>query len=215
MSIVRIAIDGPSGSGKSTAARNLAAIMGIEYIDTGAMYRAVALKTLREKVDQDNESVGSMLAGTEIDFSNGRIILDGRDVSDEIRTLEVSAAASVVAALPECRSRLVDIQRRIASRKSVVMDGRDIGTNVLPDAEYKFFVTASIDARAERRWAEIGEKDGVSLEEVREDLMKRDHNDMTRALNPLIKADDAVEISTDNIGIDETAELIYSYIEQR
>ncbi len=214
MSIVRIAIDGPSGSGKSTAARNLAALMGIEYIDTGAMYRAAALKALRTGTAFSNESIGSMLSDTEIDFSDGRILLDGSDVSSDIRTLEVSSAASRVAALGECRSRLVDIQRRIASKKSVVMDGRDIGSNVLPDAEYKFFVTASIEARARRRWEEIGQKDGVTLEEVKADLMERDHNDMTRELNPLIKAEDAIEISTDSIGITETAELLLSFIKR-
>lgn len=212
MEHIRIAIDGPSGSGKSTAAKNLAALLGIEYIDTGAMYRAAALKALDRGVPMEDSAVRAMMADTEIDFSGGAVLLDGKDVSSEIRTLEVSAAASKIAALESCRSRLVELQRKIASSKSVVMDGRDIGSNVLPDAEYKFFVTASIAERARRRWLEIGEKDGVSLEEVEEDLRRRDHNDMTRKLNPLIKVDDAVEIITDDIGIMETAELMRSYI---
>ena len=209
---IRVAIDGPSGSGKSTAAKNLAALLNIEHIDTGAMYRAAALKALREDVPLDEEPVRAMMAETDIDFSNGTILLDGRDVGREIRTLEVSAAASKIAALQSCRSRLVEIQREIASRKSVVMDGRDIGSNVLPDAEYKFFVTASIETRARRRWAEIGETDGVSLEDVEKDLRQRDHNDMTRSLNPLVRVADAVEIATDSIGIPETAEKMLSYI---
>ena len=212
MEILRIAIDGPSGSGKSTAAKNLAALLGIEYIDTGAMYRAVALKALRREVPFEDGPIRAMLEETDIDFSGGRILLDGEDVGDGIRTLEVSAGASRVAALESCREKLVEIQRKIAASKSVVMDGRDIGSNVLPDAEFKFFVTASIEARAKRRWAEIGEKDGVTLEEVEQDLRQRDHNDMTRSLNPLVKAEDAIEISTDEIGIAETAELLCSYV---
>lgn len=214
MKHIRIAIDGPSGSGKSTAAKNLAALLGIEYIDTGAMYRAVALKALNSGVPAEEDAIGKMLEDTEIDFSGGRIFLDGVDAGNQIRTLEVSAAASRIAALQSCRSRLVEIQREIASRKSVVMDGRDIGSNVLPDAEYKFFVTASIEERARRRWLEIGEKDGVTLKEVEEDLRRRDYNDTTRALNPLIKVEDAIEIITDDMGIEETAEKMRSYIKE-
>ena len=214
MNHIRIAIDGPSGSGKSTAAKNLAALLGIEYIDTGAMYRAVALKALKNGIPAEEEAIGKMLENTDIDFSGGAVLLDGKEVGNEIRTLEVSAAASGIAALQSCRSKLVEIQRAIASRKSVVMDGRDIGSNVLPDAEYKFFVSASIGARAYRRWLEIREKDGVTLEEVEEDLRRRDHNDTTRALNPLIKVDDAIEIITDDIGIQETAALMRSYIKE-
>ena len=123
MGRIRIAIDGPSGSGKSTAAKNLAGLMGIEYIDTGAMYRAVALKAMENGISPENDSITDMLSETDIDFADGRIILDGRDVSGLIRTLEVSAMASRVSGLPGCRKKLVDLQRRIASRKSVVMDG--------------------------------------------------------------------------------------------
>lgn len=214
MDIIRIAIDGPSGSGKSTAAKNVAALLGIEYIDTGAMYRATALKAITNGIALEDGPIGEMMDQTDIDFSDGKIYLDGEEVSGKIRTLEVSAGASKVAALASCREKLVGIQRRIAASKSVVMDGRDIGSNVLADAEYKFFVSCSIEARAQRRWAEIGEKDGVTLEEVKADLAQRDHNDMTRKLNPLRKAPDAIEIVTDNIGIQETAELIRSYIQK-
>ncbi|MDD6255333.1 MAG: (d)CMP kinase [Eubacteriales bacterium] len=212
MKRISIAIDGPSGSGKSTAAKNLAKILNIEYIDTGAMYRAAALKALQENVPVDNDKITAMLDNTEIDFSNGSILLDGIDVGDSIRTLEVSSMASRISALPGCRKKLVDIQRLIASKKSVVMDGRDIGTHVLPDADYKFYITAPLETRAKRRWLEIGERDGVTLDEVRRDLAERDKLDTTRALDPLVKADDAIEISTDKHGIYETAELLRSYI---
>lgn len=212
MKKTNIAIDGPSGSGKSTAARNLAELLGIEYIDTGAMYRAVALKAIETGTPPDNDRITSMLSDTDIDFSDGKILLDGRDVSGKIRTLEVSSMASRVSSLAGCRKKLVDLQRRIADRKSVVMDGRDIGSNVLPDADFKFFVTAPLNVRAERRWKEIGERDGVTLEEVRADLAARDEMDMTREIDPLIKADDAVEISTEKVGIQETAELLKNYI---
>ena len=212
MKRISIAIDGPSGSGKSTAAKNLAKILNIEYIDTGAMYRAAALKALQENVPVDNDKINAMLDNTEIDFSNGSILLDGIDVGDSIRTLEVSSMASRISSLPGCRKKLVDIQRLIASKKSVVMDGRDIGTHVLPDADYKFYITAPLETRAKRRWLEIGERDGVTLDEVRRDLAERDKLDTTRALDPLVKADDAIEISTDKHGIYETAELLRSYI---
>ena len=210
-----IAIDGPSGSGKSTAAKNLAGLLGIEYIDTGAMYRAVALKVLENKITPDNDSITTLMSDTEIDFTDGKIILDGQDVSGKIRTLEVSSMASLVSGFPGCRKKLVDLQREIALKKSVVMDGRDIGSHVLPDADFKFFITAPLEVRAERRWKEIGKRDGVSLEEVRKDLAARDEMDMTRELDPLIKADDAVEISTEFDGIKETAEKLRAFIMER
>lgn len=207
-----IAIDGPSGSGKSTAAKNLAGLLGIEYIDTGAMYRAVALKALNGGIEPENELITEMLAETDIDFQDGKIYLDGQDVSGSIRTLEVSSMASRVSSLPGCRKKLVELQRRIADRKSVVMDGRDIGSHVLPDAEFKFFITAPIRVRAERRWQEIGERDGVTLEEVEADLTARDLMDTTREIDPLVKAEDAIEISTEHYGIQETAEMLRDLI---
>lgn len=213
MKKIIIAIDGPSGSGKSTTAKNVAAALGIEYIDTGAMYRAAALQAKLKNVPMEDEAVGAMLDKTDIDFMDGEIFLDGREVDDQIRTLEISALASQISKLASCRSKLVDIQRRIAKSKSIVMDGRDIGSNVLPDAEYKFYMTASIDVRAERRWKEMtakGEK--VSLEAVKADIEKRDYEDMNRELNPLIKAEDAIEISTDNHTIEEMTELMKSYV---
>lgn len=212
--IINIAIDGPASSGKSTAAKNLARLLEIEYIDTGAMYRAVALKALKNEIPlDDDEGIEKMLADSEIDFEGGKIFLDGEDVSSMIRTLECSRAASQVSKLPSCRRTLADLQRGIASRKSIVMDGRDIGTNVLPDAKFKFFMNASAEKRAERRCLELQEKgQEVSYDEVLRDIVDRDREDTTRKLNPLVRADDAVDINTDEIGIEETAEKMLSYI---
>ena len=199
-----IAIDGPSGSGKSTTAKNIAKELGIEYIDTGAMYRAAALQAKLKNVPIEENAVSEMLDNTDIDFMDGEIFLDGREVDDQIRNLEISALASQISQLASCRTKLVQIQRRIAKAKSVVMDGRDICTNVLPEAEFKFYMTASIDVRAERRFKELQENGhNVSLDEVKADIEKRDHEDMTRELNPLVKADDAVEISTDGHTVEE------------
>lgn len=208
-----IAIDGPSGSGKSTTAKNIAKELGIEYIDTGAMYRAAALQAKLKNVPIEENAVSEMLDNTDIDFMDGEIFLDGREVDDQIRNLEISALASQISQLASCRTKLVQIQRRIAKAKSVVMDGRDICTNVLPEAEFKFYMTASIDVRAERRFNELQENGhNVSLDEVKADIEKRDHEDMTRELNPLVKADDAVEISTDGHTVEEMTQLLKSYI---
>lgn len=213
MKKIIIAIDGPSGSGKSTTAKNIAKALGIEYIDTGAMYRAAALEAKLKNVPMEEKAVSEMLDRADIDFMEGEIFLDGREVDDQIRTLEISALASQISQLASCRTKLVEIQRRIARAKSIVMDGRDIGTNVLPDAEFKFYLTASLDVRAERRWKEMKAKgEDVSLDAVKEDIRKRDHEDMTRELNPLTKAEDAIEISTDNHSIEEMTALIKSYV---
>lgn len=214
MEKLSIAIDGTSGSGKSTAAKNVAKALGIEYIDTGAMYRAAAYKALSLGVSADDEeAVGGMLEDTDIDFVGGNIILDGENVNDRIRTLEISEAASRISKLASCREKLVNIQRKIAAARSVVMDGRDIGTNVLPQASHKFYVTASLEARTERRLKELLEKgENATYESVFQDLKERDHSDMTRKLNPLVRAEDAVFISTDEYGIEETTEKILSYI---
>ncbi len=208
-----IAIDGPSGSGKSTTAKNIAKELGIEYIDTGAMYRAAALQAKLKNVPMEENAVGEMLDKTDIDFMEGEIFLDGREVNDQIRNLEISALASQISQLASCRAKLVEIQRRIARSKSVIMDGRDICTNVLPDAEFKFYMTASIDVRAERRFKELQESGhDVSLDEVKADIEKRDHEDMTRELNPLVKAEDAIELSTDDHTIEEMTQIVKSYV---
>ena len=203
--IFRVAIDGPSGAGKSTIAKAVAKQLGIDYIDTGAMYRSVGYKMMCSGIPASDEAaVKAMLADTDIDFRDGDIFLDGRKVNDVIRTSEVAKMASECSVLPDVRFKLVDLQRQMGSRKSVIMDGRDIGTNVLKDAEYKFFLTASAEERAERRYKELAEKgEKISFDEVLRDIKQRDHNDMTRKLNPLRKAEDAVEVDTTGLSIEE------------
>ena len=192
--IFKIAIDGPSGAGKSTIAKAVAKKLGIDYIDTGAMYRAIGYKMREEGVSPDDgEALTRLLESTDIDFVNDDIILDGTVVNDKIRTSDISQRASECSALPEVREKLVQLQRSMGEKKSVIMDGRDIATNVLKDAQYKFFLTASAEERADRRYKELVEKgERISYDEVLEDIKKRDHNDMTRKLNPLRKADDAL-----------------------
>lgn len=211
---IRIAIDGPSGAGKSTIAKRVAKLLGIDYIDTGAMYRAIGYKMLCQKVGlNDRKALEQLLAQTEIDFTDGNIILDGETVNDRIRTPEVSKMASDCSALPEVREKLVALQKKMGQTKSVVMDGRDIGTNVLTDAEYKFFMTASSAERAHRRWLELREKgEEVDLAKVEADIIQRDHNDSTRKLNPLKKAEDAVELDTTGLTIDEVTDKILEVI---
>lgn len=208
--IFRVAIDGPSGAGKSTIAKSVAKKLGIDYIDTGAMYRAVGYKMKQEGIGTDDlDKLEAMLAETDIDFVKGDIILDGKIVNDVIRTSEISQMASKCSAIQMVREKLVDIQRGMGNRKSVIMDGRDIGTNVLKDAEYKIFLTASAEERAERRHKELLEKgENITFEEVLRDIKERDHNDMTRALNPLRKAEDALEVDTTGLDIEQVTELV-------
>lgn len=212
--LMRIAVDGPSGAGKSTIAKAVAKRLGIDYIDTGAMYRAIGYKMSAEGIDAgDTERLESMLKDTDIDFVRGDIILDGRVVSDVIRTPEMSRAASVCSALPAVRAKLVEIQRGMGAKKSVIMDGRDIGSNVLKDAEYKFFLTASPEERAQRRYEElVGKGEDVTFEQVLADIKERDHRDTTRKLNPLIKTEDAVEIDSTGLSIDEVTEKMIKEI---
>jgi len=212
--VFRIAIDGPSGAGKSTIAKLVAKKLGIDYIDTGAMYRAVGYKMNRKGIPfEECDELKAMLDATDIDFVSGDIILDGQIVNTLIRTSEVSQMASKCSALPMVREKLVEIQRNMGSRKSVIMDGRDIGTNVLKDAEYKFFLTASAEERAERRHKELIEKgEEITFEEVLRDIQARDHNDMTRALNPLRKADDALEVDSTGMDIEQVTEAILKEI---
>ena len=212
--IFRIAIDGPSGAGKSTIAKAVARRLGIDYIDTGAMYRAIGLKMLsRGLAMEDSQALLDMLAETEIDFAGGRVILDGQAVDSLIRTPEVSKAASDCSALAPVRSKLVELQRKMGKTKSVIMDGRDIGTNVLTDAEYKYFLTASPEERALRRYKEMQEKGQESdYDKVLAQIIERDHNDSTRALNPLRKAEDAEEIDSTDMSIDQVVNYICSQV---
>lgn len=214
--IFQIAIDGPSGAGKSTIAKLVAKKLAIDYIDTGAMYRAVGLKMLRLGIPmEENEVLKSMLDDTDVDFSDERVYLDGEDVSDLIRTQEISKAASDCSAFATVRTKLVELQQAMGRRKSVIMDGRDIGTVVLKDAEYKFYLTATAEERAMRRFKELQAKGSTdTYEKVLEDVNARDYNDMHRAVTPLRQAEDAVLIDSTNMSIDEVVDFIISRIEQ-
>ena len=208
--IFQIAIDGPSGAGKSTIAKAVAARLGIDYIDTGAMYRAVGLKMKRIGIPmKEDDTLLAMLEDTDIDFSGGKVYLDGEDVSGLIRTEEISKAASECSAFASVRRKLVQLQQKMGRAKSVIMDGRDIGTVVLKDAPYKFFLTANDEERAMRRYKELAEKgEAKSFEEVLEKLRQRDLNDSTREVTPLRKAEDAEEIDSTNMSIDEVVNYI-------
>ena len=190
---MNIAIDGPAGAGKSTIAKLLAAKLGILYLDTGAMYRAVGLKALNTGVDiSDAAAVEKMLADTKIDVKQEdgvqHIYLDGKDVSVDIRENRVSKAASDISAVPCVRYKMVELQREIAAKCDTVLDGRDIGTFVLPHAEHKIFLTASAEERAKRRYTELKAKGSdLTFEQIRDDILKRDYNDSHRALAPLKK----------------------------
>lgn len=208
--IFRIAVDGPSGAGKSTIAKAVAQKLGIDYIDTGAMYRAIGYKMLKEGVSTDDlDGIQKLLDTTEIDFSKGDTILDGRIINDQIRTPEISRQASACSAVGIVRKKLVDLQQKMGQAKSVVMDGRDIGTVVFPEAEYKFFITASPEERAKRRYRELLAKgQEVNYDQVLADITARDYNDSTREVTPLRKAEDAIEVDTTNMTIEEVIDYI-------
>lgn len=209
-----IAIDGPVGSGKSTLARRVAALMGYVYIDTGAMYRAVALKALRRGVPLDAAGQLTALAGdTRIDLraedGGQRVFLDGEDVTSAIRTPEVSQGASKVAVVPGVRHVLVAEQRRAGAQGGVVMEGRDIGSVVFPDAELKIFLTASPEIRAERRWREHQQKgDAIDLPRTLDEIHERDRRDSGRASSPLVRAKDAVVVDSTAMDPEEVARLV-------
>ena len=211
---MHIAIDGPSGAGKSTIAKALAADLGCIYLDTGAMYRTVGLMAKRRGIDtKDDAKLDEMLKEADIRVSmteNGqRMLLDGEDVEDFIRTPEISMAASDVAVCPSVRKRMVEIQQAIAAENDVVMDGRDIGTRVLPNAEHKFFLNASPEVRAMRRFDELRSKgQDVAYDDVLEDVKARDLQDTTRKESPLTLAPDATEVTTDDLNIDEVVQVI-------
>jgi len=216
MKPMRIAIDGPSGAGKSTIAKEVAKILEFDYIDTGAMYRAVGYKMIQRHVMlEDAITLNQLLDETTIDFHKGRTLLDGEDVSDYIRTPAVSQMASDCSALPVVREKLVELQRELGKQKSVVMDGRDIGTNVFPDAEIKFFVTASAEERAKRRYLELLAKgETVEYQAVLSDMKIRDYNDSTRSLHPLKQAEDAILVDTTYMTIEEVIAKIMEEIER-
>ncbi|MDD6047547.1 MAG: (d)CMP kinase [bacterium] len=210
---INIAIDGPAGAGKSTVARMVAEELSILHLDTGAMYRAMALKALRLGISPgDASGVLPLLPKTEITVENidgvQHTYLDGEDVSMLIRTPEVSKGASDIGVIPEVRIKLAESQREFAKEHDVIMDGREIGSFVLPDAPYKFYVTASADERARRRLLELQEKGlgmDKTLESLRKEILARDHTDSTRAFAPLVRVPDAVLIDTTNMSASEAA----------
>lgn len=222
MKKISVAIDGPAGAGKSTISKIVAQKLGFVYIDTGAMYRAVALYAISHGADTKNTDgkLVELLDEIDIDivFSNGvqRILLNGRDVSEKIREPAVSIGSSNVAVVPEVRLKLVELQRQLAERGNVIMDGRDIGTYVLPDADIKIYLTASVEDRAKRRYKEMRQK-GIpcDLEAVKKDIEYRDHNDSTRKFAPLRRADDAVLMDTTGNELEDSVRLISDYIKER
>lgn len=222
MKTVRIAIDGPSGAGKSTMAKAVAKELGILYLDTGSMYRTTALNAIRKGVDlADREQVIDMMQDTFIQvlYENGhqRVLLNGEDVSDLIRTNEVSMGASKVSIYPEVRRKMVELQQEIATNGSVVMDGRDIGTHVLPNADVKIFLTASAADRANRRYLELQEKGLLdrTYAELLSEIETRDYNDSNRKESPLRQAEDAIRIDTTGLEVEESIAQILQLVKAR
>jgi cytidylate kinase len=208
-----IAIDGPSGAGKSTAAKLVSKKLDYLYIDTGAMYRAIALKAYRNNLEICEENMEKILKNTVIDYKDSRILLDSEDVSSLIRDEVISKGASKVSALGNVRRKMVELQRQIAVNKNVVLDGRDIGTTVFPDADYKFFITASLEERANRRFEELKSKgEDVDYGIILSDMKKRDDNDSSREISPLKMADDAILIDTTHMNTQEVVTHIIDCI---
>lgn len=206
---MKIAIDGPAGSGKSTIAKDIAKRLNIIYVDTGAMYRAITLKLLDKKENEYED----ILKETKIEFKDGNIFLDDVDVSNKIRTNEISKKTSELSKNPMIRKYLVALQQDMVKKESVVMEGRDIASVVIPDADYKFFLTATPEERAKRRFLQLKEKDNsLTYEEVLKDLKIRDKNDTSREVSPLTKAEDAIVIDSTNLDYEETISKILSYI---
>ena len=218
---MKIALDGPSGAGKSTLAKNIAKRLGIVYVDTGALYRSIGLYVMRHNVDKtDSKKIISMLSDIKLNikFVDGeqRVIMNGEDVSPLIRTGEIAMYASAVSAIPEVRAFLLDTQRKIANDNDVIMDGRDIGTVILPDADVKIFLIASPEARARRRYEELLEKgEKCTYEQVLADIKKRDNDDSTRKISPAVPADDAVFLDNSDYIPEQTLEAALNIIKSK
>ena len=209
-----IAVDGPAGAGKSTVSKIIAEKLNFTYIDTGAMYRAVALKFLRSGQPLTEQFLEKIVENIEINLDeSAKIFLDGEDVTKEIRTPEVSKLASDVSKFPFVREKLTDLQREMAKKGSVIMDGRDIGTKVLPNADLKIFLTASLHERARRRFKELKLKNpSVNLEDVEKEIFLRDKQDSERKIAPLAQADDAILIDSTNFSVDEVVNKILNLV---
>lgn len=216
--IIAIALDGPSGSGKSTIAKKLSNELKVLYLDTGAMYRATALKAIKLGIDTfDADGVDTFIndIDLEVKYIDGtqHTFLDGEDVSEKIREPHVSMAASNISSLKAVRLKMVDMQRKIAKGTSCILDGRDIGSYVLPDAKYKFYITASVSVRADRRYKELKLKGhDVDYEALKAEIEQRDYNDKNRDFAPLKKADDAIEIDTSFMTIEQVINKVKGYI---
>ncbi len=214
-----ITIDGPAGSGKSTVARGLAQRLGMSFLDTGAMYRAVTLAGMRAGVDMgDAEAIAAVMDGTEFEFecedSRTRVLVNGADVTDEIRLPEVTANAKFVASAGELRGRLVEMQREFAAKEGdIVTEGRDQGTVAFPEADYKFFLTAAVEERARRRAAELKASGiDVSVEEIRRTIEERDRSDERRSVGPLRKAEDAIVVDTTEMNAQEVVDTLARHV---
>ena len=218
MKTINIAIDGPAGAGKSTIAKMVSAEMGYIYVDTGAMYRAVALYLTENNIPDEDADKHMGEVEVALKFVDGaqRVYLGDRDVSELIRTPEISMAASRTSAIPAVRARLFDLQQKLARENNIIMDGRDIGTVVLPDANVKIFLTASAEERAKRRFKELSVKpDCPTYEEILKDIIQRDYNDMNRETAPLKQAEDAVLVDTTELTLEQSAARIAEIIKER
>lgn len=209
-----IAVDGPAGAGKSTIAKIVADKLDINYIDTGAMYRAITYKVLKNNIDiNDENEIVKIAKNSDIDFKDNNIYLDGKILKEEIRTPEVSHNVSNIAQIKEVRHLMVDVQRDIGNRNSVILDGRDIGSYVFPNADYKFFLVASPQERGERRYKELIKKGyRTTVEEVINDVIRRDEIDSNREFAPLVKANDAIEIDTSGKSIEKVVQSVINKI---
>ena len=216
--MINIAIDGPAGAGKSSIAKAVAKKLGFIYVDTGALYRAIGVNALKHDISTtDSEKVVALLPSTEVElkYIDGTqcVFLNGEDVSETIRLPEASMAASNVSAIPEVRTFLLDLQRDMAKKNNVIMDGRDIGTVILPCADYKFFLTATAEVRADRRFKELKEKGiEVDYKQLLDEIIQRDYNDSHRATAPLKQAEDAILVDSSEMTLDESINAILSYI---
>jgi len=216
-----IAIDGPAASGKSTTAKLLAIKMKYIYIDSGAMYRVCALAVLLDGIALDDlpaltKMLNHIVIKIEYSEKGNRIYLNDRDVTSRIREADISKLSSKIATIKIVRKKMVELQREIGKNDSVIMDGRDIGTVVFPDADFKFFMIASVKTRAIRRWKEAKEKgENLTLSEIEKEIIWRDKNDSSRKISPLIRASDAIDVNTSNMTIEDQTEFIFNYIRER
>ena len=218
--MINVAIDGPAGAGKSTVAKAAAKELGYIYVDTGALYRTIALNAVRHGILNDNEKIEAMLSDTKVElkYADGvqSVYLNGEDVSGLIRTPEISMGASVVSAIPKVRAFLLDLQRDIAKKNNVIMDGRDIATVVLPNADVKIFLFASPECRAKRRYDELIEKgESVTFDEVLDDVNKRDYQDSHREIAPLKPSEDSVMADTSELDLNGSVQLVVDIIKEK